>query len=122
MSFPHPYDSNGDEEYDLSHAIVQRCENSNFTGTTLKKRKVMSSITVNSNDEDVADTSYQEDFKGLDPKKTYYFRLIFYDVFGTSTDTTSISATANIVPRLLMMMKKTQKSKSRNLNNLLGLV
>ena len=98
VSFPHPYDSNGDEEYDLSHAIVQRCENSNFTGTTLKKRKVMSSITVNSNDEDVADTSYQEDFKGLDPKKTYYFRLIFYDVFGTSTDTTSISATANIVP------------------------
>jgi len=98
VSFPHPYDSNGDEEYDLSHIMIERCENTNFTGGTLKKRKVMSSITVNSNDEDVSATTYQEDFKGLDPKKTYYFRLRFYDVFGTSTETTSLSSTANIQP------------------------
>ena len=82
VSFPHPYDSNADEEYDISHFISERCENTNFTGNTLKKRKIISSITVNSNDEEVSDASYQTDYKGLDPKKTYYFRIKAFDVFG----------------------------------------
>lgn len=82
LSFPHPYDNNADEEYDISHFISERCENTNFTGSTLKKRKIMSSVTVNSNEEEVSDASYQTDYKGLDPKKIYYFRIKAFDVFG----------------------------------------
>jgi hypothetical protein len=82
VSFPHPYDSYGDEEYDISHFIIERCENSLFIGSTLKKRRITSVITVNSTEEDVADTFYETDYKSLDPKKTYYFRIKPYDVYG----------------------------------------
>ncbi len=88
VKFIHPY-----QEYDISHFMVQYAENSGFT-TNLKKIRVSSAITVNSTDDELDSTQYKVEVDGLDPKKTYYFRIRPHDTYGAGT----FSATSSIAP------------------------
>lgn len=95
ISWEHPYDDDGDPEYDISHFVLEAAEDVAFT-TNLKKFRLPSQVTGKALDDDLDTIFYSKEIDGLDPTKTMYYRVRGFDAYGAG----EYSATANDSPGL----------------------
>ena len=90
IEFMHP-----DKEYDITDFIVRLAKNSGFT-MGLKRVKVISTITTDSSDDDVALAKYKTEIDGLAVADTYYVEVIPRDPFGKGAPSNTVSSKPGI--------------------------
>lgn len=83
VSWTHPYNSKGQPEYDLIAFILYCAENSNFT-TNVKKFKVASLANGFDPSGDISTILYKVEIDSLDPKKTYYYKVVPLDTYSVA--------------------------------------
>ncbi len=83
VSWPHPYNSKGKPEYDLVAFILYCAEDSGFT-TNVKKYKIASLVNGFDPTGDISSILYKIEVDGLDPKKTYYYKVVPLDAYSVA--------------------------------------